>query len=259
MNSSVLFLVTLLLIIIINKLITVCSWVVESMAACNALMIAEEQAEREQEWQQEQEKEKEWQQEQQTEKNEWQQKQQTENEWQQEQQTEKEWQQEQQKEKEWQQEQQKEKGWQQEQQKEKEWQQEKEQEWQQEQQTEKEWQQEQQTEKEWQQEQQKEKEWQKEQQTEKEGGEAVSKRKPPPVRSPVVCGLGLQLEMAEMAELLYNRVGRFCFSLCICLYLYGDLAIYCTAVAKSIRDITCTPSEVGMQILYPLTSSRLVH
>jgi hypothetical protein len=202
------------------------------MAACNALVAAVEQAEREQEWQQEQQKEQEWQQEQQKEQ-EWQQEHQKEQEWHQEQQTEKEWQQEQQKEKEWQQEQQ----------------------------TEKEWQKKQQTEKEWQQEQQKEKEWQQEQQKEKEkGGEPpVSKRKPPPVRSPVVCGLGLQLEMAEMAELLYNRVGRFCFSLCICLYLYGDLAIYCTAVAKSIRDITCTPSEVGMLILYPLTSSRLVH
>jgi hypothetical protein len=201
------------------------------MAACNALVAAEEQAEREQEWQNEQQKEKEWQQEQQTEK-----------EWQQEQQREQEWQQEQLKEKEWQQEQQKEK------------------EWQKEQQTEKEWQQEQEMEKEWQQDQQKEQEWQQEQQTEKEKeGEPVSKRKPPPVRAPVVCGLGLQLEMAEMAELLYNRVGRFCFSLCICLYLYGDLAIYCTAVAKSIRDITCTPSEVGMQILYPLTSLCFVH
>ena len=24
------------------------------------------------------------------------------------------------------------------------------------------------------------------------------------------------------------------------LYLYGDLAIYCTAIAKSLRDVTCT-------------------
>ncbi len=79
------------------------------------------------------------------------------------------------------------------------------------------------------------------------------------------CSLNRQLEMDQMAELLYNKVGtiscrspfsnlifhkkcfsnlfqvgRFCFSLCIILYLYGDLAIYCTAVAKSLRDITCT-------------------
>ena len=30
------------------------------------------------------------------------------------------------------------------------------------------------------------------------------------------------------------------FSLCMILYLYGDLAIYCTALSKSLRDVTCT-------------------
>jgi len=53
------------------------------------------------------------------------------------------------------------------------------------------------------------------------------------------CRLARRLELAEMAELLFSRAGRLAFSLCMAAYLYGDLAIYCTAVAKSIRDVTC--------------------
>jgi hypothetical protein len=30
------------------------------------------------------------------------------------------------------------------------------------------------------------------------------------------------------------------FYLCITIYLYGDLAIYAAAVAKSLRDVACT-------------------
>ena len=46
------------------------------------------------------------------------------------------------------------------------------------------------------------------------------------------CRLTRRLELAEMAELLFSRAGRLAFSLCMAAYLYGDLAIYCTAVAK---------------------------
>ena len=42
------------------------------------------------------------------------------------------------------------------------------------------------------------------------------------------------------------QAGRVCFSLCMMLYLYGDLAIYCTAVAKSLRDVTCTAGKDGI-------------
>jgi len=57
-----------------------------------------------------------------------------------------------------------------------------------------------------------------------------------------VCNLDRQLELAEMADMLFNNVGRLAFSLCMVAYLYGDLAIYCTAVAKSLRDVSCTYS-----------------
>jgi hypothetical protein len=50
------------------------------------------------------------------------------------------------------------------------------------------------------------------------------------------------------------KVGKFCFSLCIILYLYGDLAIYCTAVAKSLRDVTCT-ATTGTEVLFPVQIS----
>lgn len=54
-----------------------------------------------------------------------------------------------------------------------------------------------------------------------------------------------RVEMGEMAKLFYNKFWVKVFYLALCIYLYGDLAIYETAVAKSIRDIICTyvPSD----------------
>ena len=43
-----------------------------------------------------------------------------------------------------------------------------------------------------------------------------------------------------MASLFFNGWGRTLFYLCITIYLYGDLAIYAAAVAKSLRDVACT-------------------
>lgn len=47
-------------------------------------------------------------------------------------------------------------------------------------------------------------------------------------------------EMGKMASLFFNKTGRFAFYLCLIIYLYGDLAIYGAAVAKSLRDVMCT-------------------
>merc|ERR1719234_1175940 len=57
------------------------------------------------------------------------------------------------------------------------------------------------------------------------------------------CSLTRQLELADMAELLYSKFGRLCFSLCMVIYLLGDLAIYCAAITKSLRDVTCTGGD----------------
>ena len=48
------------------------------------------------------------------------------------------------------------------------------------------------------------------------------------------------IEMGRMASMFFSRSGRTLFYLGIAVYLYGDLAIYAAAVAKSIRDVACT-------------------
>ncbi|CAF3793330.1 unnamed protein product [Rotaria sordida] len=49
-----------------------------------------------------------------------------------------------------------------------------------------------------------------------------------------------KVEMGEMAEMFLNKLGLVIFYVCISLYLFGDLAIYGSAVPKSIRDVICT-------------------
>ncbi|ETL37340.1 hypothetical protein, variant 1 [Phytophthora nicotianae CJ01A1] len=51
--------------------------------------------------------------------------------------------------------------------------------------------------------------------------------------------LSKKMELAEMAELLFNHRGIIAFYTCITVYLYGDLAIYAVAVPKSLREIIC--------------------
>jgi len=53
-------------------------------------------------------------------------------------------------------------------------------------------------------------------------------------------------EMGKMASLFFNRAGRNMFYLCLVIYLYGDLAIYGAAVAKSVRDVACTYKPPNM-------------
>ena len=47
-------------------------------------------------------------------------------------------------------------------------------------------------------------------------------------------------EMGKMASIFFSRNGRNLFYICLVIYLYGDLAIYAAAVAKSLRDVACT-------------------
>nr|XP_004226232.1 transmembrane protein 104 isoform X3 [Ciona intestinalis] len=47
------------------------------------------------------------------------------------------------------------------------------------------------------------------------------------------------VEMGQMADMFFNKIGRILFYVCIIVYLYGDLAIYAAAVPKSMRDIVC--------------------
>ncbi|CAI9599085.1 unnamed protein product [Staurois parvus] len=45
--------------------------------------------------------------------------------------------------------------------------------------------------------------------------------------------------MGQMASMFFNKVGVNLFYLCIIVYLYGDLAIYATAVPLSLVQVTC--------------------
>ncbi|KAA0189312.1 hypothetical protein HAZT_HAZT000289 [Hyalella azteca] len=49
-----------------------------------------------------------------------------------------------------------------------------------------------------------------------------------------------RVEMGEMAKLFYSKWWVQVFCVVLCIYLYGDLAIYEAAVAKSVRDMVCT-------------------
>ncbi|KAJ7369343.1 hypothetical protein OS493_039701 [Desmophyllum pertusum] len=46
-----------------------------------------------------------------------------------------------------------------------------------------------------------------------------------------------RVEMGQMANLFFNKIGVRLFYFCIALYLYGDLAIYAAAVPKSLTQV----------------------
>ncbi|OCT62937.1 transmembrane protein 104 [Xenopus laevis] len=48
-----------------------------------------------------------------------------------------------------------------------------------------------------------------------------------------------RVEMGQMASLFFNKAGINLFYFCIIIYLYGDLAIYATAVPLSLVQVTC--------------------
>lgn len=57
--------------------------------------------------------------------------------------------------------------------------------------------------------------------------------------------LSEKLEMSDMANLFFGRVGQILFFLCFAIYLYGDLAIYTAVVSKSLGDVICTYEPNG--------------
>ncbi|XP_022912520.1 transmembrane protein 104 homolog [Onthophagus taurus] len=57
--------------------------------------------------------------------------------------------------------------------------------------------------------------------------------------------LNEKVELGEIAALYFNKWGRISFYLSLCVYLYGDLAIYAAAVAKSLSDIACTSNATS--------------
>lgn len=53
------------------------------------------------------------------------------------------------------------------------------------------------------------------------------------------------VELGEMTDLFFNRVGKFLFYISLCVYLYGDLAIYSAAIGRTMTDIICESRMVN--------------
>nr|XP_005332585.1 transmembrane protein 104 isoform X1 [Ictidomys tridecemlineatus]XP_021586878.1 transmembrane protein 104 isoform X1 [Ictidomys tridecemlineatus] len=52
-----------------------------------------------------------------------------------------------------------------------------------------------------------------------------------------------RVEMGQMASMFFNKVGVNLFYFCIIIYLYGDLAIYASAVPFSLMQVTCSTTD----------------
>lgn len=49
--------------------------------------------------------------------------------------------------------------------------------------------------------------------------------------------LDSRVELGGMANMFFAQVGKILFYLTICVYLFGDLAIYDAAVAKTVMEV----------------------
>ena len=63
--------------------------------------------------------------------------------------------------------------------------------------------------------------------------------------------------MGKMASIFFSRKGRNLFYVCLVVYLYGDLAIYAAAVAKSLRDVACTFKPPNMTSPLNISESEI--
>ncbi|RWS30772.1 transmembrane protein 104-like isoform X1 [Leptotrombidium deliense] len=45
-------------------------------------------------------------------------------------------------------------------------------------------------------------------------------------------------ELGRIAKMVMKREGVIFFYICMCVYLYGDLSVYCTAISRTLRDFT---------------------
>ena len=65
-------------------------------------------------------------------------------------------------------------------------------------------------------------------------------------------------EMGKMASLFFSRSGRNMFYICLVIYLYGDLAIYGAAVAKSVRDVACNYRPENMTSFLNISDTEVI-
>ncbi|KAI4470219.1 hypothetical protein MML48_1g17562 [Holotrichia oblita] len=57
--------------------------------------------------------------------------------------------------------------------------------------------------------------------------------------------LNEKMDLGHIANLYFNKWGIILFYLSLCIYLYGDLAIYAAAIGKSLTDVICTSNVTG--------------
>ncbi|KRT85192.1 Amino acid transporter [Oryctes borbonicus] len=57
--------------------------------------------------------------------------------------------------------------------------------------------------------------------------------------------LNEKMGLGYIASLYFNRWGIILFYISLCIYLYGDLAIYAAAIGKSLADVMCTNNVTG--------------
>lgn len=66
-----------------------------------------------------------------------------------------------------------------------------------------------------------------------------------------------KIEMGEMASIFFSKMGVTLFYVCLAVYLYGDLSIYGTAIAKSVTDVSCTYLPVNYSCNETIPDSEL--
>ncbi|RWS15755.1 transmembrane protein 104-like protein [Dinothrombium tinctorium] len=63
---------------------------------------------------------------------------------------------------------------------------------------------------------------------------------PEPIELSKIYDITEAIEFGRMAKLFFEKKGVIFFYLSMIIYLYGDLTIYCAAISKTLRDMTCT-------------------
>ena len=81
---------------------------------------------------------------------------------------------------------------------------------------------------------------------------SVSISRPSTPRNALVDSFAIEekVELGKMTSVFFPAWGRFLFYVCLTVYLYGDLAIYGTAVAKSLRDVSWLVSTCEFSALH---------
>lgn len=55
-----------------------------------------------------------------------------------------------------------------------------------------------------------------------------------------------KVELGEMASFFFSPLGAMAVYLCMAVYLFGDLSIYCAALSTTLRDVICDQNSTNM-------------